>query len=369
MKTKYNIPFVNLSLQFKNLETELNKVFLEVGRNGNYILGEPVEHFEKDIANYCGVKHAISVGNGSDALFLCLKAYGIGPGDEVITAANSFIASAWVIVATGAKPILVDVCDDHNIDPKAVIKALSSKTKAIIPVHLAGRSAQMDELKTIANENGILIIEDAAQAIGATYKNQKIGSIGNAAGFSLHPLKNLGVYGDGGFITTNDDYLAENVRLLRNHGLENRNSCLVWGYNSRLDTLQAAFASVKLKYLDKWNIRNREIAELYRNKLNKYVTVPVDKSWEYNVYHNFVITTSKRDNLKLHLQNAGIGSAIHYPTPIHLQPASISLGYSKGSFPMVERLSSQMLSLPIYPELTNNEVELIIDTIEKFFNN
>ena len=367
MKIKNKIPFVNLSLQFKNLENELNQVFLEVGRSGNYILGDSVNQFEKKIAEYCNVKHTISVANGSDALFLCLKAYGIGPGDEVITAANSFIATAWVIVATGAKPILVDVCDDLNIDPKSIIKAITSNTKAIIPVHLAGRSAPMTEIMSIADKFGILVIEDAAQAIGASYRNKKIGSIGNAAGFSLHPLKNLGVYGDGGFVTTNDDSLADKLKLLRNHGLLNRDNCVVWGYNSRLDTMQAAFALVKLKYLDKWNIRNREIAERYRNKLKNYVNVPLDQEWEYNVYHNFIITTSERDNLQKHLQNAGIGTAIHYPIPIHLQLVANSLGLSKGSFPKVEKLAEQMLSLPIYPELSNIEVDNISEVLISFF--
>ena len=368
MAATISVPFVDLTRQFRNLEGELITAFLEVGRSGAYILGGPVELFETAVAAYCGVKHAVTVANGSDALFLVLKALGVGPGDEVITPANSFIASAWVAVAAGAKPVLVDVRDDLNINPESLAAAMSSRTKAIIPVHLAGRPAAMDEVNAIGAKVGIPVIEDAAQAIGARYHGKPVGSLGKAAGFSLHPLKNLGIYGDGGFITTDDAALADKLRLLRNHGLRTRDDCQIWGYNSRLDTTQAAFALIKLRKLDTWNKRCHLIAETYRQGLRDYVSVPEDQPWELNVYHNFIITTPMRDQLMTHLKSKGVGSAVHYPVPIHLQPAAKDLGYSKGSFPVVEKLAATMLSLPIYPELEDFEVEYVIQSVRSFFS-
>ena len=250
---KMIIPFVDLAGQFRNLEGELTKAFLDIGRSGVYIMGDRLESFELKAAEYCDVKHAIGVGHGSDAIFLILKALGVGPGDEVITATNSFIASAWVVAATGATPVLVDVAEDLNIEPALIEDAITAKTRAIIPVHLTGRPAPMDEINILAQRHGLHVVEDAAQAIGARYRGRRVGSLGLAAGFSLHPLKNLGVYGDGGLITTNDDKLASKLRMLRNHGLRNRDECEVWGFNSRLDPMQAAFAEIKLGFLDSWN--------------------------------------------------------------------------------------------------------------------
>ena len=361
------IPFVNLSGQFIELKEELTAAFHSVGESGNYILGDSVQQFEAAIAKYCQVNYAVSVANGSDALFLSLKALGIGRGDEVITATNSFIASAWVIAATGAKPVLVDVCNDLNIDPDAIENSITSKTKAVMPVHLAGRPASMNKINEIANKAGLFVIEDAAQSIGAKYHGKSVGSLGNLAGFSLHPLKNLGVYGDGGFITTDDEGLADKLRILRNHGLRTRDNCVEWGYNSRLDTMQAAFALIKLKYLDSRNERCRKIANIYQNNLKELVNVPLDQPWEENVYHNFVIVTKKRDELKIYLEELGIGTAVHYPVPIHLQEAAKELKYKKGFLPNAERLSDQMISLPIYPELSDMDVLYIIESIKKFF--
>jgi len=366
MISKFSIPFVDLTRQFKNIESELLDEFIEVGRSGVYVLGEKVEYFEEQISKYCGVRFAVSVANGSDALFLCLKALGIGPGDEVITPATSFIASTWVIEAAGAKPVLVDVRDDLNIDPEKMSEAVTKNTKCIIPVHFAGRSAPMNEIMRVADKGGIKVLEDAAQAIGARYHNKSVGSFGIAGGFSLHPLKNLGLYGDGGVITTDDESLAKKLRLLRNHGLESRDHCTLWGYNSRLDSIQAAFASVKLKYLDVWNERCRAISLKYQLALKDYTNVPYDKPWEKNVYHNFIITTPSRDRLKAHLEGVGIGTAIHYPVPIHLQPVSRKLGYGIGSFPVSERLAETMLSLPIYPELLDSEIDQVISEVRKF---
>ncbi len=366
--SRMNIPFVDLAKQFVGLESELTEAFLEVGRSGVYIMGERLEEFESAAAKFCDTSFAVGVADGSNALFLVLKAMGVGPGDEVITATNSFIASAWVIAATGAKPVLVDVGSDLNLHEENIAPAITARTRAIIPVHLTGRPAPMDEINALAEKYNFFVLEDAAQAIGAKYKGRRVGSLGLAAGFSLHPLKNLGVYGDGGLITTNDSGLNVALRKLRNHGLKNRDECEVWGFNSRLDAMQAAFASIKLKRLDEWNYRCREIASLYRNGIKDFVQVPVDQDWEECVYHNFVIRTKYRDELMQFLKDYGVDTRIHYPIPIHLQEAAKGLGYSKGAFPNAERYASSMISLPIYPELTDVEIEYIICAIKKFFS-
>lgn len=361
------IPFVDLSRQFRDLQKELTEEFVDVGNSGIYILGHKLESFESSMAEFCEVKHAIGVSDGSNALFLILKALGIENGDEVITATNSFIASAWTIIAAGARPVLVDVNENLNIDPKEIEKAINSKTKAIMAVHLTGRPAAMDEINEIANKHKLFVIEDAAQAIGARYKGRRVGSLGIAAGFSLHPLKNLGVYGDGGVITTNDTNLNNKLRKLRNHGLRNRDECEIWGFNSRLDTLQASFAKIKLKYLDQWNLRCREIAAMYKQGLCEYVILPLDEVWEEPVYHNFVIQSEYRDNLINYLSECGVDTRVHYPIPIHLQLAAANLGYKVNSIPKAEQYAKRMLSLPIYPELSNIEINYVIESVAGFF--
>lgn len=343
------------------------EAFDRVGISGQYIMGPELERFEQEAAEYCGTKHALGVANGSDALFLALKAMGIGLGDEVITCPNSFVATAWVIVAAGARPVFVDVGEDYNIDVKQIKPAVTPRTRAIIPVHLTGRPAEMDLINDIAASLGLYVIEDAAQAIGARYKGRRVGSLGKIAGFSLHPLKNLGLFGDGGLVTTDDRVLYENVSKLRNHGLRSRDECQVWGYNSRLDSLQAAIASIKLKHLDGWNKRCREIASLYRAGLQDIVSVPRDRDYENPVYHNFIIQLERRDELIKHLANRGVGSRIHYPIPIHLQECAAMLDYGPGDFPVTERLAKQILSLPIYPELSDTEVGYVIESVYSFF--
>lgn len=359
------IPFVNLAKQFNSIENELVQNFVDIGKSGGYIMGEVLETFEKNAATFLEVKHVLGVADGSDALFLIMHALGIGEGDEVITAPNSFIASAWTIVSTGAKPVFVDVDQDLNINPKLIELAINEKTKAIMPVHLAGRPAKMDEINAIAKKYNLFVIEDSAQAIGARYKGKRVGGLSNAAGFSLHPLKNLGIYGDGGLIATNDDILYEKLKKLRNHGLINRDECEVWGYNSRLDTIQAAFANTKLKYLEKWNARCHEIATIYKNNLIGIET-PVDQEWEYCVYHNFVIKTINRDLMMQYLKENGVDTRVHYPIPIHLQKAAKELGYKSGDFPNTEIFSKTMISLPIYPELTDKEVYYVIEKVNSF---
>jgi len=367
MAETMQIPFVDLARQFRSLEPELTRAFLDVGRSGVYIMGERLESFERRIAAYCGVTHVIGVADGSAALFLILKAAGIGPGDEVVTVANSFIATAWTIANTGARPVFVDSGADMNIDPNKIEAALTPRTRAIVPVHLTGRPAEMDAINDIAQRRGLFVMEDAAQAIGARYRSRRVGSLGNAAGFSLHPLMILGVFGDGGLIPTDDGALASTLRKLRNHGLRNRDECEVWGYNSRLDPLQAAFAEIKLDRLDAWNARCREIAAAYRSGLSNYAQVPEDKPWEEAVYHNFVIRTDRRDALMEHLKQHGVDSRIHYPIPLHLQEAARDLGYKEGDFPNVELDARRMISLPIYPELADQEVGHVVHTVQSFF--
>lgn len=341
--------------------------FDRIGASGLYILGETLERFEAEAAAYCEAPYALGVASGSDALFLILKALDIGPGDEVITCPNSFVATAWVIVAAGATPVFVDVTEDYNIDPALLESAITPRTKAVIPVHLTGRPAEMDAVNDIARKKGIAVIEDAAQAIGARYRGRRVGSLGNAAGFSLHPIKNLGVMGDGGFVTTGDRTVYERIAKLRNHGLRNRDECDIWGYNSRLDPLQAGVASIKLRRLDAWNRRCREIAAEYRQGLSDLVWVPHDRDHEESVYHTFIIQVEERDRLIEHLAARGVGSRIHYPIPIHLQRCALALGYGRGSFPVTERLAQRILSLPIYPELTQTEIEHVVASVRSFF--
>jgi dTDP-4-amino-4,6-dideoxygalactose transaminase len=361
------VPFVSLDRQYRDLRAELMAEFDRVGSSGMYIMGETLQNFEEEIARFCGTRYALGVANGSDALFLSLKALGIGTGDEVITSPNSFIATAWTIVATGAKPVFVDASDDYNMDVAQIEHALTPRTRAIMPVHLTGRPADMDPINRIASRHNLAVIEDAAQAIGARYKGKRVGSLGTAAGISLHPLKNLAVLGDGGLVTTDRKDVYEKLSKLRNHGLRNRDECEIWGYNSRLDPLQAALASVKLKHLDRWNQRCRDIASYYRADLRDLVWVPEDREYEESVYHNFIIRVDRRDELMQFLESKGVGTRVHYPVPIHLQKAARDLGYKAGDFPVTERHSRTMVSLPIYPELTEAETEWVARCVKSFF--
>jgi len=361
------VPFVSLDRQYRDLRSELMAEFDRVCSSGTYVMGETLEQFERDAAEFCGVRHAIGVGSGSDALFLALKALGIGPGDEVITCPNSFIATAWTIVAAGARPVFVDTTDHYTIDPSRVEAAITPRTRAIMPVHLTGRPADMGAINAVAQQHDLQVVEDAAQAIGARYRGRRVGGLGTAAGFSLHPLKNLSVYGDGGLLTTDNTDVYERVLTLRNHGLRNRDECEVWGYNSRLDAVQAGIAAIKLRHLDRWNARCRAIASTYRDGLRDLVWTPDDADPYESVYHNFIIRTEHRDALAAHLSSHGVGTRVHYPVPIHLQEAARELGYGPGDFPVTERHVRTMLSLPIYPELTDEETGHVVETIRLFF--
>lgn len=357
------VPFVNLGAQFDSLEAKLTTTFQRVCRSGQFIMGEEVERFEEGLAKVCDAKHVIAVANGTDALILALKALGIGPGDEVITAPNSFIASAGAIGVVGADIRFADVGDDYNLDPAEVRAAITAKTKAIIVVHLTGNPADMDAINAIAEEHGIAVIEDAAQAIDAEYQGRKVGSLGRLACFSLHPLKNFHLMGDAGFISTNDSELADRLRRMRNHGLINRDESVEWGLNSRLDALQAALGNVKLPYLAAWTERFREIAAMYHYGLKDYVCCPFVRPEDKPVYHNFVIQVEQREVLMQRLSDQGIDTKIHYPIPLHLMQAAKDLPYQPGSFPVTERQSKHILSLPIYPELTDEQVLYVIGTM------
>lgn len=375
------VPYVNLSEQYIPIKDEILKEVEKVIISGQFILSETVTVFERKFAELCNTKYAVGVANGTDALILSMKVLGIGNGDEVITVPNSFIATTSSIVLAGAKPVFVDVRNDMNIDPNKIERAITKKTKAIIPVHLTGRPADMKQILEIAHKYSLYVIEDAAQAVRAEYlpsgiskrnnsipqgKWQRVGSFGTFGCFSFHPLKNLSACGDGGIIISNDKNLYETLIKARNHGLKNRVECEFWSYNSRLDSLQAAILNVKLNYLEKWINRRREIASIYQEKLKSVVNVPIDKPFEKAVYHTFIIQTEKRDEMKKYLAKRGIDTKVHYPIPIHLQKAAKSLGYKKGDFPITEKQSQNILSLPIYPELKNQEVLHICGNILNF---
>ncbi len=366
-----NIPAFDLKRQYRNLSSELLPILEEVMAKGQFILGENVELLEKELADYCGTKYAVGVASGTDALLLSLEALGIGEGDEVITTPFTFFATSEVISLLKAKPVFVDIdSKTFNIDPDKIEDAITTKTKAVIPVHLFGQMAEMDDIKYLAEKYDLYIIEDACQAIGAGYKGRRAGSIGDTGCFSFFPTKNLGAFGDGGLITTNDEKLYEKIKLLRVHGSRKKYYHELIGHNSRLDEIQAAILRVKLKYLDNWIERRIEIAKIYSEGLKDLdVTVPEVKPYLRHVYHQYVIRTKLRDELQEYLSNKGIGTAIYYPLPLHLQECYKDLGYREGDLPEAEKASKEVLALPMWPELTNEEVNYIVESIREFFLN
>ena len=362
------VPYVDLKGQHKALKREILSVVAKAMDRCDFVLGEGVKDLEARFAKYCRTKFAVGLNSGTDALFLAMKAVGIGTGDEVITTPNSFLASATSIAATGAKTVFVDVGEDMNMDPSKLEARITSRTKAIMPVHLTGRAANMDPILEIARRKNLHVIEDAAQAIGTEYKGKRAGSLGTAGCFSLHPLKTLNACGDGGMLTTDDEKIYNLVMQLRNIGLKNRTESDIWGYNSRLDTLQAAFVSAKFPKLDRWIAQRRKNAEFYRKRLGSVVKCPSERADEKCAYHLFVIRTERRDELQEFLLKAGVETKIHYPIPIHLQKCAKDLGYKAGDFPEVERQSRQILSIPIYQSLTAAQLDHVAKSILKFFN-
>lgn len=364
------VTLTDLKIQYRRIKPEVDKVIKKVISNGDFILGKEVYDFENDFANYCNVKHAVGVGSGLSALELGMRALKIGTGDEVITPANSFIASASAISITGARPVFVDCrVEDFNIDPSLIEKKVTKKTKAIMPVHLFGQPGPMNNILKIARKYNLYVVEDACQAHGAVYKNKKVGSLGDFGAFSFYPSKNLGAYGDGGILTTNNKRLAETVSMMRNYGQERKYYHKFFAWNSRLDNLQAALLSVKLKYLDQWNMKRARNAKLYTSILKGLpVITPLTNPDRTHVYHLYVIRTKSRDKLASFLKTNGISTGIHYPIPIHLQKAYRDLGYKKGDFPVTETLAKEMLSLPMYSELTRKQIKRVTDSIKSFFS-
>ena len=363
------IPYVDLAQQHRPLREELLKAVGGVLDSGQFILGEETERFEKEFAALCNARFAVGLNSGTDALILALKCLGIGPGDEVITPPNSYLASASCIALAGATPKFADVREDLNLDPAAVARAITPRTKAIIPVHLTGKPAPMKELLEIARQHRLEVIEDAAQAVGAKLNGQTVGAISRIGSFSLHPLKNLSACGDGGVLTTNDETVAQRAKLLRNHGQPNRDDCLEFSMVSRLDSVQAAILRAKLKHLGEVTAKRRTNAEQYRKRLKDCPRLhcPSDATGEFSVYHTFIVQADKRDELEKYLESCGIGTAIHYPVPIHLMTVGRRLGYKPGDFPVTERLAGRILSLPIYPEQTSDQLDEVAATILKFY--
>ena len=363
------VPYVNIAKQHEPIKQQILSAISKVVDRGDFIFGEEVLRFEKRFAELCGVRFAIGVNSGTDALILALRALEIGSGDEVITVPNSFIASASCIMLVGAKPVFVDVCDDYNIDPNLIEQAITPSTRAILPVHLTGRPADMDLIMEIASAHDLHIIEDCAQAVCAEYKSQRVGSFGTIGCFSLHPLKTLNACGDGGMVITDDESLYEKIKILRNVGLKTRDDCVIWSGNSRLDTLQAAILLIKMNYLEKWTNKRRANAKFYQEHLCRIteIKLPLENEDSRAVYHTFVIQSENRDNLQAYLDKCGIGTAIHYPIPIHLHTAATHLGYNKGDFPKTERQSQRILSLPVYPELEVEDLENVVTAITKFY--
>lgn len=363
------VPLLDLKAQYQTIRDEIKLAIDDVCESQTLALGPAVARFEKNVAAYCGVKHAIGVSSGTDALLVSLMALDIKPGDEVITSPFTFFATAGSVARLGAKPVFVDVDpDSFNIDPTKIEQQINEKTRAIIPVHLFGQVAQMKPIMDLARRQDLIVIEDAAQAIGAGQDGAKAGSIGDCGCFSFYPTKNLGAFGDGGLVTTNNDELADNIRALRDHGQKPRYFYHVIGGNFRLDGIQGAVLDVKLKYLEKWNEQRREHAALYDRLLSGApVKTPKIDSNNVCIYHQYTIVSPKRDELQQFLGDRGIGSAIFYPKPLHLQDCFSDLGYSQGDIPIAEKLCDEVLSLPIYSELTPEQIEYIAHTILEFY--
>lgn len=361
-----NIPFVDLSIQHEHLHNEINSAIQGVLKRGDFILGRDVAKLEEEFAAYCGTKYAIGVDSGLSALELSLRAYGIGPGDEVIIPALSFIATAAAISFTGATPKFIDVDPETwNMDAEKIEEAINPHTKAILPIHLYGLPADMHMMLGIAEKYKLVVIEDACQAHGAMYKGHKAGSLGNTAGFSFYPTKNLGACGDAGMITTNDAKAAETIRSFRNYGQRVKNIHELHPSNHRLDSLQAAILRVKLKYLDEWNASRRQVSALYNKLLsNADVTWQMEPPGYQHVYYLYVIRSRNRDALQTYLKERGIETAIHYPLPVHLQPYYAKGEDRHGQFPIAEKICNEVISLPMYPELTEDQVETIVSEIK-----
>jgi dTDP-4-amino-4,6-dideoxygalactose transaminase len=366
------VPFVDLQAQYRSIKAEVDAAVQRVLDTSAFILGREVEAFERAFAEYVGARECVGVSNGTAAIQLALQACGVGPGDEVIVPANTFFATAEAVSTAGATPVFVD-CDpvNYNIDPARIDEAVNERTRAVIPVHLYGQPADLDPIFEIAERRNLIVIEDAAQAHGARYKGKRVGSLARAGCFSFYPGKNLGAYGEGGAVVTNDAGVARRLRMLRDHGSEQKYRHELVGYNFRLEGIQGAVLNVKLKYLDDWNALRRRHAARYRELLaplaeSGALALPQEADYAEHVYHLFVVQTDARDSLQRYLSAAGVQTGIHYPVPVHLQPAYASLGYKEGDFPNAESQSARVLSLPMFAELTEHQLRYVAHALADF---
>jgi len=360
------IPLTDLKSQYNSIKEDIDTAINEILDKTNFIMGDVVRNFEEKLSKFCNCKYAIGVSSGSSALFLALKAYGVKEGDEIITVPNSFIATAEAIIHCGAKPVFVDVDEKTMlIDVKKIEEKITKKTKAILPVHLYGQICDMDPIIEIAKKHNLIILEDAAQAIGAEYKEKNL-PIFETAIFSFFPAKNLGCYGDGGAVITNNKEVADKVAKLRDHGRINKYESDIIGYGERLDALQAAILNVKLKYLKEWTKKRRENAKIYDKLLNNIIQVPYEEKNNKHVYYMYEIRIKDREKLMAFLKENNIDTGIHYPIPLHLQQSLKFLGYKEGDFPVTEKLSKEILSLPIFPELKEENIKFICEKIKEF---
>ena len=370
------VPFLDLKVQYQSIKNEINPAIQNILDNTAFVLGKAVLDFESDFALAHNVKHCFGVSSGTDGNHMASWALGIGAGDEVIVPANTFIATAWGATLCGAKPVFVD-CepDSYNLDPQKISKAITSKTKAIVAVHLYGQPADLDPISEVAKKNNLFLIEDCAQAHIAEYKGKKVGGLSDTACFSFYPGKNLGAYGEGGAVTTNDDNVAGKLKIIRDHGAQEKYHHDSLGHNYRMEGIQGAVLGVKLKYLEKWTEARRKVASKYYEILGDFeqIILPKEMSYAKHVYHLFVIQVAnggseKRDKLASFLNENGISTGLHYPIPLHLQKCFAELGYTKGDFPVSEKLADYGISLPMYPELGDSQIEYVAEKLKSFFS-
>ncbi|HEY2987960.1 MAG TPA: DegT/DnrJ/EryC1/StrS family aminotransferase [Candidatus Binatia bacterium] len=364
------VPYFDLKAQYDGLRDEIAGALERVCRNASFILGEEVEKFEVEFAAFCRSKHCVALNSGTSALHLALLALGVKAGDEVITTPNTFMATAEAISYVGAKPVFVDIDPaSANIDPRRIEPAVTTRTRAILPVHLYGRPAELNSILAVAERHKLPVVEDACQAHGASYSGKRVGTFGRASAFSFYPGKNLGAYGEGGALVTDDDRIAEFARSLRTHGETSRYAHDHIGYNYRMDGFQGAVLRIKLKHLDRWTARRREIAALYRKELaGARLAMPQDDARAESVYHLFVVYVENRDQVRAALEAQGVQTAIHYPKPVHLQKAYAWLGHEPGSFPNTELACHRVLSLPLFPEMTDEQAQYAARTLKKAVN-
>ncbi len=361
------VPFIDLPKQYESMKDDIDSAISRVVESGSFIMGKNVERFEEEIGNYLDSK-VVACASGSDALLICLRAAGIKEGDEVITTPFTFFATAGAVARLGATPVFVDIKKDtYNIDPKLIEEKITEKTRAVIPVHIFGLVAAMDEIMLLAKKHNLFVIEDACQAIGSEYKGKKAGTIGDFGTFSFFPTKNLGAYGDGGLISVKSDEHYKFLKAFRLHGAKKKYFHDSVGVNSRLDALQAAILSMKLKHIDEWNNKRRKIANKYDEGLAELVQIPAAPENRVHAYHQYPIVTDNRNELQKFLKDNGVASAIYYPLSLHLQECFKNLGYKKGDLPISEKTSENILSLPIFPEMTDTQIEYVINTVKKYF--